>query len=70
MCQLFYESEEPPKLRNLPKRAVSDDVAWGSSGKDADFLERFRSLLGKTSKNDRKMLMFMAQKMAVHRRVR
>jgi len=35
LYQLFYEGEEPPKLPNLPKRRSSDDIAWGSSGKDA-----------------------------------
>ena len=38
MYQLFYDGEEPPKLPNLPKRKSSDDVAWGSSGKDARYL--------------------------------
>jgi len=26
-----------PKLPNLPKRKSSDDIAWGSSGKDGRF---------------------------------
>ena len=38
MYQLFYDGEEPPKLPNLPKRKSSDDIAWGSSGKDARYL--------------------------------
>ncbi len=37
MYQLFYDGEEPPKLPNLPKRKSSDEIAWGSSGKDARF---------------------------------
>src|SRR5712671_3609212 len=47
LYQLFYESEEPPKLPNLPKRKSSGDTAWGSSGKDARFLGKLRRLLGK-----------------------
>ncbi len=35
LYRLFYEGEEPPELPNLPKRKTSDDIAWGSSGKDA-----------------------------------
>jgi transcriptional regulator with XRE-family HTH domain len=64
MYQLFYDGEEPPKLPNLPKRKSSDDVAWGSSGKDARFLNKFRRLLSKTPEADRKLLLHMAQKMA------
>jgi transcriptional regulator with XRE-family HTH domain len=64
MYQLFYDGEEPPKLPNLPKRKSSDDVAWGSSGKNARFLNKFRRLLSKTQEADRKLLLHMAQKMA------
>src|SRR5712675_2355734 len=64
MYQLFYEGEEPPKLPNLPKRKSADDIAWGSTGKDARFLYKFRRLLRRTEESDRKLLMFMAQKMA------
>jgi hypothetical protein len=36
MYQLFYDGDEPPKLPNLPKKS-SDDMAWGSTGKDARY---------------------------------
>ena len=62
--QLFYDGEEPPRLPNLPKRKSSDDIAWGSSGKDARFLNKLRRLLAKTEEADRKLLLHMAQKMA------
>jgi hypothetical protein len=64
MYQLFYDGEEPPKLPNLPKRKSSDDVAWGTSGKDARYLGKLRRLLSKTEEADRKVLLYMAQKMA------
>ena len=64
MYRLFYDGEEPPKLPNLPKRKSSDDIAWGSSGKDARFLSKLRRLLGKSEEADRKLLLYMAQKMA------
>ena len=70
MYQLFYDGEEPPKLPNLPKRKSADDIAWGSSGKDARWLAKFRRLLGRTEESDRKILMFMAQKMARSRPAR
>ena len=64
MYQLFYDGEEPPKLPNLPTRKSSDDIAWGSSGKDARFLSKLRRLLGKAEEADRKLLLYLAQKMA------
>ena len=64
MYQLFYDGEKPPELPNLPKRKSSDDIAWGSSGKDARMLGRFRRLLGRIEDGDRRLLLYMAQKMA------
>ena len=62
--QLFYDGKEPPKLPNLLKRKSSEDIAWGSSGKDWRFLSKLRRLLAKTEEADRKLLLHMAQKMA------
>jgi transcriptional regulator with XRE-family HTH domain len=64
LYQLFYDGEEPPQLPNLLKRKSSDDIAWGSRGKDARYLSRFRRLMGKTTDADRKLILYMAQKMA------
>ena len=64
MYQLFYDGEQPPALPNLPKRKSSDDIAWGSSGKDARYLNRLRRLLAKAEEGNRKLIMYMAQKMA------
>jgi transcriptional regulator with XRE-family HTH domain len=64
LYQLFYDGEEPPKLPNLPKRKSSEDIAWGSSGKDGRFLNKLRRLLAKTEEADRRLLLHMAQKMA------
>jgi transcriptional regulator with XRE-family HTH domain len=64
MYQLFYDGEEPPNLPNLPKRMTADEIAWGSSGKDARLLEKFRRLLSRATENDLKLLLLMAQKMA------
>jgi transcriptional regulator with XRE-family HTH domain len=64
LYQLFYDGEEPPVLPNLPKRKSGEDIVWGMSGKDARFLNKFRRLLGKADEGDRKLLLYMAQKMA------
>jgi transcriptional regulator with XRE-family HTH domain len=65
LYQLFYDGEEPPKLPNLLKRKSSAEIAWGSVGKDARFLSKLRRLLGKTTVEDRKIILLMAQKMAL-----
>ena len=51
LYQLFYDGEEPPKLPNLPKRKSSDDIAWGSSGKDARFLNKLRRSVGQNGRS-------------------
>jgi len=65
MYQLFYEGEEPPKVPNLLKQKSSNEIAWGSSGKDARFLSKLRRSLGKANEQDRKIILLMAQKMAL-----
>lgn len=64
MYQVFYDGDKPPELPNLPKRKSSDDIAWGSTGKDARYLSKLRRLLGKTEEGNRKLILYMAQKMA------
>jgi transcriptional regulator with XRE-family HTH domain len=65
MYHLFYDGEEPPELLNLAKRKSSEDLAWGSSGKDARYLNKLRRLLAKTEEGKRKLILYMAQKVAV-----
>ena len=64
LYQLFYEGEEPPKLPNLLKSKSSDETAWGSMGKDARFLNKLRRLLGKSDEQNRKLILYMTQKLA------
>ena len=66
MYQLFYDGAEPPKLPNLPERKSSDDIAWGSSGKDARVFNQLRRKLSRMDEGDRRLLLFMAQKMSRH----
>jgi transcriptional regulator with XRE-family HTH domain len=69
MYQLFYDGEVPPKLPNLPKRMTANDILWGSTGKDARWLYKLRRLLSRTDEGERRILMFMAQKMAKRKAV-
>ncbi len=64
MYQLFYEGTEPPQVPNLLKRKSSEEGGWGSTGKDARYLNKLRRLLSKSGENDRKLVLHMAQKMA------
>jgi transcriptional regulator with XRE-family HTH domain len=64
LYQLFYDGEEPPALPNLPKRKSADDIVWGSTGKEARLLSKFRRLMGRIEEPDRRLLLYMAQKMA------
>jgi transcriptional regulator with XRE-family HTH domain len=59
--QFFYEGSDEPA--GSPKKGAADD-GWGSRGKDARVLARFRRLLAQTDESNRQMLLFMAQRMA------
>src|SRR5215471_1748876 len=67
LYHLFYDGEQLPKLPNLLKRKTADDIAFGSSGKQATYLHKLRKCLSKANEADRKLLMVMAQKVAVGR---
>ena len=60
MYQIFYDGEKSP-APNLPR---IDDGGWGSSGRDARMLSRFRRLMSRTDESDLNLLLFMAQKMS------
>jgi len=66
LYQLFYDGEKPPALPLLPNRRAASDLDWGSSGKDARYLMKFRQQLSKMDEGDRRLLLFMAQKMSRH----
>jgi transcriptional regulator with XRE-family HTH domain len=58
MYQLFYDGEKPPDA--APK---VEDGGWGSSGRDARTLHRFRRLMSRMDQSDVSLLLFMAQKL-------
>jgi transcriptional regulator with XRE-family HTH domain len=66
LYQLFYDGDKPPKAPDLPKKGSGDGTAWGNSGKDRRAFDRMRGLLSRLDESDRKLLIFMAQKMASH----
>ena len=64
MYKLFYDGNAPAKAPAIFKQKSSDDGLWGSSGKDAKFLNKLRRLMGKAREQDRKLILYTAQKMA------
>lgn len=70
LYQLFYDGEKPPEIPNPSKRRTVTDVAWGKSSKDARLVTKLRRLLSRVDEDDRRLILFMAQKMAHHRRGR
>ena len=65
MYELFYDGEKSAKPI-LPKPVRG--TGWGSSRRDARTLDRFRRLMGRADEADRRLLLFMAQKMAQRKR--
>jgi transcriptional regulator with XRE-family HTH domain len=63
LYQLFYDGEKPPALPKLIKHGTSKKVAWGSSGKDARFLNRLHRALSRVDQKDRQFLLHIAQRM-------
>ena len=64
LYHLFYEGEKPPKLPHLPKRKTVEEIAFGSSKKEARFLGKFLRVLGRMDESERSLLVYVAQKMA------
>jgi hypothetical protein len=63
LYKLYCEDDEKPRALKL----ADTESGWGGGGKDANTLAQFRRLLRRTNENDRKLLMFMATKMAQKR---
>lgn len=64
---LFYDGEQPPAVPKLHERRSAGKIEWGDSRKGSLFLRNFRRVLGQVNDNDRRLLMFMANKMALHK---
>jgi transcriptional regulator with XRE-family HTH domain len=61
LYQLFYYGDEP-HAPTIP--TLSEGKLWGSSGRDAKTLARFRTLMSRMRPSDLKLLLSAAQKMA------
>jgi transcriptional regulator with XRE-family HTH domain len=64
LYRLFYDGKEPPSLPNHLTRKISENNAWGASGKNKIYLHKLIRYLRKVSDADRKLLLALAQKTA------
>jgi transcriptional regulator with XRE-family HTH domain len=72
LYELFHDGKKPLEAPHLTNEKNKSEDVWGSAGKDAHVLRRFRSLLGRIKESDRKLLLHMASKMVrpAHQRVK
>ncbi len=64
LYQIFYDGEQPPALPPLPRRRAGAEPVWGTTGREARFMNRLRRVFSRMQEPDRKLVFFMAQKMA------
>lgn len=65
LYQLFYEGERPPDLPNLTQRKSTDELAMEiPADRDSRFFQKVKRLLGSINDRDRRLLLYMAQKLA------
>jgi transcriptional regulator with XRE-family HTH domain len=64
LYKLFYDGEKPAQAPKHFSANSPDKIAWGSSGKDAKFLNKLRRLMGKAKEEDRELILYTLQKMA------
>jgi transcriptional regulator with XRE-family HTH domain len=69
LYQLLYDGKEPPKVHPGQKLNRASETVWGSSGKDARFLSKLCRFLGRANEKDRTLLVSMAQRMSIRKRV-
>lgn len=69
LYMLYYDGEEPPKLKNLFKGKTADEFAFGSTRKEAKVLTRLRRLPTKTkaAKASVPVLSVLAKHLEAHR---
>ena len=62
LYQFFYEGEESPEVPLLLKRKTAEEA--GMTQREIRFWRKLRHLLARMRESDRRLLLYMAQKMA------
>jgi len=68
LYQLFYKGERTPQLPTPLKIKTLEGIGWGSSGRNATYFHKLQRYLSKAGDADRKLIMLLAEKMAVRSR--
>ena len=66
--EFLYDGEEPPRSPVQRKNGANGELLWGSSGKDGRMVRKLQQCLSRMSDEDRKLLLFAAEKMAKQKR--
>src|SRR5579872_7390848 len=62
---LFYDGDSLPELPNLTPHKTAEELAMETpSDSDSRFYQKVRRLVGRISEQDRRLLLYMAQKLA------
>jgi len=69
LYHLLYDGNEPPQVPPVLKPNSSGGTPWGSFGEDARFFSKLRRLLGQINEKDRALLISMARRMSIRKRV-
>jgi len=65
LYKLFYEGERPPDLPNLTQRTSTEELAMEMpTDRDSRFFQKVKRLIGNINDRDRRLLLYMAQKLA------
>ncbi|HUX09588.1 MAG TPA: helix-turn-helix transcriptional regulator [Terriglobia bacterium] len=65
LYQLFYEGERPPDLPNLTQRKTTEELAMEMpADRDSRFYQKVKRLISNINDRDRRLLLYMAQKLA------
>ncbi len=64
LYQLFYEGKKRPLPPHLPKRKLMAKITWGTTRQEIYFWNKLRGFLARMRESDRRLLLYMARKMA------
>jgi len=68
LFEVFYEGKGRPKPLHLKRQQA--ETVWGRTGKGARVLSKFRRLFPSLGEWDRRLLIYVGQKMARHKQAR
>jgi transcriptional regulator with XRE-family HTH domain len=68
LYQLLYDGDKPPQPLGRVGRRTSEAALWESHGKNARLFHKLRQLLPRLDEADRKLLMFVVQRMTRRRK--